>query len=131
MYGTRKQLTHEMKKMFAKDEPLALMIWTIEGVKYLGNSHGITETEAERVLVGIGEKQMDDKILFETVLDVMRTVRSKQRPIGVPADLLTSLLSSAEQWINMENNIAQDDEIPLSDVVAQALADINHVRQLL
>ncbi|MEQ9883278.1 DUF1380 family protein [Pectobacterium brasiliense] len=135
MYGTRKQLTRELKQMFAADEPLALLVWTEESVEMIGASHGIRDTEAARVLVALGEIPMRDYqtkgVSPDTLYSLLNSVRAKGRPIGVPADLLTSLLTSAEQWLEMEKNIAQDDQAPLTDVVAQALADVDRVRQLL
>ncbi|MBN3263006.1 DUF1380 family protein [Pectobacterium brasiliense] len=135
MYGTRKQLTHELKKRFAADEPLALLVWTAESVSALGESHGISETESNRILAAIGEIPMSDYqtkgVSLDTVYALLDSVRAKKRPIGVPADLLTSLLTSAEQWVEMEKHIAQDDNEPLTDVVTLALADVDRVRQLL
>ncbi|MEQ9971386.1 DUF1380 family protein [Pectobacterium carotovorum] len=135
MYGTRKQLTRELKQMFAADEPLALLVWTEESVKMIGTSHGVSDAEAARLLVAIGEIPMRDYqnkgVSPDTLYSLLNSVREQRQPIAVPANLLVSLLTSAEQWVEMEKNIAQDDAEPLTDVVAQALADVDRVRQLL
>lgn len=135
MYGTRKQLTGELKQMFAADEPLALLVWTEESVKMLGASRGICDAEAARILVAIGEIAMSDYqtngVSLDTVRRLLNSIRTEKRPIAVPANLLESLLTSAEQWLEMEKHIAQDEQAPLTDVVTQALADVNRVRQLL
>ncbi|AZS59297.1 MULTISPECIES: DUF1380 family protein [Pectobacterium] len=135
MYGTRKQLTRELKQMFSADEPLALLVWTEESVKMIGASHGIRGEEAARVLVAIGEIPMreyhDKGVSPDTLYSLLNSIRTEKRPIAVPANLLESVLTSAEQWLAMEKDIAQDDQAPLTDVVTQALADANRVRQLL
>ncbi|QKJ89339.1 hypothetical protein PMPD1_4441 (plasmid) [Paramixta manurensis] len=79
MYGTRKELTRELKRMFAAAEPLAILVWTADSVSALAEASAITEDEAERVLAEIGAITMDDHqaegVSVATVRDLLAGIR--------------------------------------------------------
>lgn len=135
MYGTRKEITHELKRMFAADEPIALLVWTTESVKSLARSHGITESEATKVLAEIGQMPMHEYqskgVSFSSVIDALRIVRNAKRSVTVPADLLARLAVFAEMALETESNIAYDDKTDLSQDLVEGLEDLEKVKALL
>lgn len=135
MYGTRKQLTRKLKKMFVAEEMLALHFWTVESVKSLGESHGITETEAETMLTVIGNIAMYEYqrtgIPEDTFNNFLTSIRKEKKLVNVPADLLESVLASAEDGLDIEKNISRDDNEPLQDNVIRAIENVKRVRRLL
>lgn len=135
MYGTRKEITHELKRMFAADEPIALLVWTTESVKSLACSHGITELEATKVLAVIGQTPMNEYqskgVSFSSVIDALRNVRNARRPVTVPADVLARLAIFAEMALETESNIAYDDKTDLSQDIVEGLEDLKRIEALL
>lgn len=135
MYGTRKQLTRKLKEMFVAEEMLALHVWTVESVKSLGESHGITETEAETMLSVIGNIAMYEYqrsgISKDSFNNLLTSIRKEMKLVKVPADLLESVLTSAENCLDIEVNISRDDNEPLQDNVIRAIEDVKRVRKLL
>lgn len=135
MYGTRKQLTRELKRAFSAGEPLTLLVWTTQSIASLAQSHGITETEAGQVLALLGEIPMREYqqkgVSFDTTIRLLGAIRSKRRPIAVPCDVLAQLVSIAERTVETEKNIAQDDGDPLPEHVITGLKAIRQVQALL
>ena len=135
MYGIRKEITHELKRQFAADEIMVVLIWTTESVMALAQSHGITDVEAETVLYRLGRKPMQEYqqqgISCNTVLDELTAVRAEQRPVQIPADRLARLVRLAEQALEIQEGIAHDDREPLSGDVIRGKADIAHTRAVL
>lgn len=135
MYGTRKEITHELKRLFAADVPLAVFVWTTESVKVLAQSHGITDTEADAVLVRLGNQPVHEYqqngVSWDTVLDELTAARAERRPVQIPADRLARLVRLAEQAVEIQEGIAQDDREPLSGDVIRGKVDIAHVRAVL
>lgn len=135
MYGDRKEVTHELKRLFAADEFLLVLIWTTESVKALAQSHGITDVEADTVLYRLGKRPMQEYqqygISCDTVLDELTAVRAEQRPVQISADRLERLLKLAEQAVEIQAGIAQDDHNPVPGEVICGRADIAHVRAAL
>ncbi|WP_324724488.1 DUF1380 family protein [Lelliottia sp. JS-SCA-14] len=135
MYGTRKELTRELKDAFVADEPLALLVWTTESIKSWLRAHGITESEAAEVLIGIGNLPMrdhqSDGVSFDTIANLLNGVRSQSRPINVPADVLMPLSESAERALKTIREMETDCELPASDYVDGAFADVALLRELL
>jgi hypothetical protein len=135
MYGIRKEITHELKRQFAADEVMVVLIWTTESVMALAQSHGITDVEADSVLYRLGKRSMQEYqqygISCDTVLDELMAFRAEQRPVQIPADRLARLVRLAEQALEIQEGIAQDDREPLPGDVIRGKNDIAHVRAAL
>lgn len=135
MYGTRLEITRELKRMFSADEPLAVLVWTTESVKFLVQSHGVTESEATKVLTRIGDIPMQEYqnhgVSFSSVIEVLRLVRNENRVVEVPADVLARLAVLADIALEIECGIAQDDSDPLLPEKIQGYEDLDKVKALL
>ncbi|RDL15605.1 DUF1380 family protein [Serratia fonticola] len=135
MYGTRIEITRELKRMFSADEPLAVLIWTTESVTSLAQSHGISESEATKVLARIGDIPMQEYqshgVSFSSVIDVLRLVRNENRVVEVPADVLARLAGFADIALEIESGIAQDDNDPLLPETIQGYEALDKVKALL
>lgn len=135
MYGTRLEIIRELKRMFSAEEPLAVLVWTTESVMSLAQSHGITESEATKVLARIGDIPMQEYqnqgVSFSSVINVLRLVRNEDRVVEVPADVLERLTVFAGMALEIESGIAQDDKIELLPELVQGFEDLDRVKALL
>lgn len=135
MYGSREELCVQLENMFTFDEPLALLVWTVESVKAQLRAHGVTEEEAGEVLNSIGNFEMHDHqssgVSFDTVVNLLRRSRAARRPVKVPADVLMRLSESAERALKTIREMETDCELPASDYVDGAFADVALLRELL
>lgn len=135
MYGTRKEITHELKRLFAADEPLALLAWTTESVKAMTQSHGITDIEAGSILVSIGNMLMQEYqqkgVSSSTVFDLLTEVRTEGRRVNVPANILKKLALFAEKALEIERCVAQGDRVSLPESVVQGKAALVKLNALL
>uniref|UniRef100_UPI002413423C DUF1380 family protein n=1 Tax=Enterobacter agglomerans TaxID=549 RepID=UPI002413423C len=59
MYGTREALCDELARMFTPDEPLALLVWTEEGIHTACRELRPTDDEITVLLEMIGSNTMN------------------------------------------------------------------------
>lgn len=135
MYGTRKEVTHELKRVFEAGEPLALLVWTTESVKAMAQSHGMTDSEAESVLAHIGTLPMQEYqqkgVSSNTVLACLSEIRAQNRTVVVPADVLSRVVLIAEQALELEKWTAKNDRTPIPNFVYCGFDDVAQIRNVL
>jgi hypothetical protein len=135
MYGTRKQLTRELKRAFTADEPLALLVWTTGSVAAWLGARGITDDEAVAILARIGNFSMrdhqSDGVSFPVIADLLNSVRADARQVNIPAELLARLNENAELALSIIRQGECDGGLPASELVEHGLEAVAQVRELL
>lgn len=136
MYGTRENLCLELERMFTHDEPLALLIWTEEGVYTACREERPADSEISLIMKNIGETAMDEYrrngITNESVMKMLTHHReSERRQICVPAMLLSRVLTLYES--ELEHRIGEAWEVGRGtpESVQNALNDVHSLKDLL
>lgn len=131
MYGTRKELNKKLKRMFGNDDHFALLVWTKQDV--MAQVENMTESEAAAILQEIGSVagHTEEGISFRTVQEMYAGLRADIPTVIVPADLLARLTDVAGLALDTEDARAWPLVRQHYPSVADALADITWIRQLL
>lgn len=77
------------------------------------------------------EQRLESGVSASAVMDLIGQVKEATRAVMVPADLLETLLTTAEQALWRREWTARDDNHPVPESVARRLADVAKVRALL
>ncbi|WP_168403382.1 DUF1380 family protein [Erwinia amylovora] len=130
MYGTRKELNRNLKRMFGREERIALLIWTRQDVQAL--VAGMTPPEADAVLREIGGTGTGDHaeegISHGTVKEIYAGLRVERPDVPVSVDMLERLTNIALEAIGGEDAKAWPLVKNYYPSVADAQADIVWLR---
>lgn len=136
MYGTRENLCLELERMFTHDEPLALLVWTEEGVYSACREERPADSEISMLMKKIGETDMDiyrrDGITNASIMKMLAHYReSERRQVCVPAMLLTRVLALYES--ELEHRIGEAWEVgrETPECVQNALKDVHSLKDLM
>lgn len=133
MFGCREALCVELEKMFTPDEPLALLIWTEEGVHTACRSDNPTREEIQLILETIGSVDMDcyreEGVTNAGLRDMLGTLREDDgRCISVPVSALQRLLTKLERDLMNEESIVWDNGHRPSERVEQVRKDVQTLK---
>ncbi|MFJ5855867.1 DUF1380 family protein [Enterobacter cancerogenus] len=136
MYGTREALCTELERMFTPDEPLALLVWTEEGVHTACREQRPTEEEITVMLETIGNVEMNvyrrEGVTDTSVSDLLARHREAvNRHVTVPAQVLSRLVRDAERELIHQEGLAWEAGGPTPARVSQGMADVEIMKALL
>ncbi|EGO4496773.1 DUF1380 domain-containing protein [Escherichia coli] len=106
MYGTCEILCRELAAKYPADTPLMLVVWSPEEIQALADGMDISLSDHE-----------------------IRTVLA--RLVTVPAELLASLIQTAEQALWKREWAARDNGLTVPECVTRRQAVVNQARSLL
>ncbi|ECQ9992097.1 DUF1380 domain-containing protein [Salmonella enterica] len=137
MYGTRETLCRLLSEQYPAETPLTLIIWSPADIEGLadGIECAVSEQDIKAVLARIDaipeDQRLDSGVPSCAVMELIDQVKEAVPAVMVPADLLETLLMTAEQALWHREWAARDDNHPVPDSVARRLADTAKVRALL
>lgn len=136
MYGTREALCDELARMFTPDEPLALLVWTEEGIHTACRELHPTDEEITALLETIGSNTMNvyrrEGVTDASVYDLLvRHREAANRQVMVPAQVLSRLVRDAERELNHQEGLAWEADRPTPARVRQGMADLEVLKALL
>lgn len=133
MYGTCETLC----RLLSEETPLNLIIWSPADIEALadGMECAVSDQDIKAVLARLDaipeEQRLESGVSASAVMDLIGQVKEATRAVMVPADLLETLLTTAEQALWRREWTARDDNHPVPESVARRLADAAKVRALL
>ncbi|EDM7513583.1 DUF1380 domain-containing protein [Salmonella enterica] len=116
MYGTCETLCRELAVKYPGDMPLMLVIWSPEEIQALADGMDISLS--------------DHEIRTVLAMEIINNV-SENRQVIVPAELLASLIQTAEQALWKREWAARDHGLAVPECVTRRQAVINQARTLL
>lgn len=137
MYGTCETLCRLLSEQYPAETPLNLIIWSPADIEALadGMECAVSDQDIKAVLARLDaipeEQRLESGVSASAVMDLIGQVKEATRAVMVPADLLETLLTTAEQALWSREWAARDDNHPVPDSVARRLADAAKVRALL
>lgn len=136
MYGTREVLCDELARMFTHDEPLALLVWTEEGINTACRELCPTDEEITALLETIGNSTMSvyrrEGITDASVYDLLvRHREAVNRQVKVPAQVLSRLVRDAERELIHQEGLAWEAGGPAPARIRQGMADVEVLKALL
>ncbi len=136
MYGTCETLCRELAAQYPGNTPLMLVVWSPEEIQALADGMDIALTDHEirtvlRALEDIPEDQrIESGISSAAVMEIIRN-ESENRLVTVPAELLASLIQTAEQALWKREWAARDNGLAVPECVTRRQAVVNQARALL
>lgn len=137
MYGTCETLCQLLREQYPAETPLNLIVWSPADIEALadGMEYAVSEQETKAVLMHLDaipeEQQLESGVSASAVMDLIEQVKQAVPAVMVPADLLETLLITAEQALWHREWSARDENHPLPESVTRRLADAAKVRALL
>lgn len=136
MFGTREALCRELERMFTDDEPLVLLVWTEEGVRWACRELSPADEEISSIQEVIGNTDMTvyrrEGVTDEQVCGLLTRHRDAiNRQVSVPADRLSRLLQDAERELIHLEGMAWEHGGPTPARIKQGLADVEALKILL
>lgn len=137
MYGTCETLCRLLSEQYPAETPLTLIVWSPADIEGLadGMEYAVSDQDIQAVLARIDaipdDQRLDSGVPSCAVMDLIDQVKEAVPAVMVPADLLETLLTTAEQALWCREWTARDDNHPVPDSVARRLADTAKVRALL
>ncbi|EGN5084652.1 DUF1380 domain-containing protein [Salmonella enterica] len=137
MYGTCETLCRLLSEQYPAETPLNLIIWSPVDIEALadGMECAVSDQDIKAVLARLDaipeEQRLESGVSASAVMDLIGQVKETTRAVMVPADLLETLLTTAEQALWRREWTARDDNHPVPESVARRLADAAKVRALL
>ncbi|EHY2211066.1 DUF1380 domain-containing protein [Salmonella enterica] len=137
MYGTCETLCRLLSEQYPAETPLNLIIWSPVDIEALadGMECAVSDQDIKAVLARLDaipeEQWLESGVSASAVMDLIGQVKEATRAVMVPADLLETLLTTAEQALWRREWTARDDNHPVPESVARRLADAAKVRALL
>ena len=137
MYGTCETLCRLLREQYPAETPLNLIVWSPADIEALadGMEYAVSEQETKAVLMHLDaipeEQQLESGVSASAVMDLIEQVKQAVPAVMVPADLLETLLITAEQALWHREWSARDENHPLPESVTRRLADAAKVRALL
>lgn len=137
MYGTRETLCRLLSEQYPAETPLNLVVWSPADIEALadGMECVVSEQDIKDVLARLDaipeEERLESGVSASAVMDLIDQVKQTVPVVMVPADLLETLLTTAEQALWHREWTARDDNHPVPESVTRRLADTAKVRALL
>ncbi len=136
MYGTCETLCRELAVKYPGDMPLMLVIWSPEEIQALADGMEISLTghEIRTVLARLEDipedQRIESGISSAAVMEIIRN-ESENRLVTVPAELLASLIQTAEQALWKREWAARDHGLAVPECVTRRQEVVNQARTLL
>ncbi|EFN7124063.1 TPA: DUF1380 family protein [Escherichia coli] len=136
MYGTCETLCRELAAKYPGDTPLMLVIWSPEEIQALadGMDISLSDHEIRTVLARLEDIPEDQRtesgISSGVAMEIINNVR-ENRQVTVPAELLASLIQTAEQALWKREWAARDYGLAVPECVTRRQAVVNQARILL
>lgn len=136
MYGTCETLCRALAAKYPGDTPLMLVIWSPEEIQALADGMDISlaDPEIRTVLARLEDIPEDQRtesgISSAAVMEIISNV-SENRQVAVPAELLASLIQTAEQALWKREWAARDNGLAVPECVTRRQAVVNQARILL
>nr|WP_250665568.1 DUF1380 family protein [Escherichia coli] len=136
MYGTCETLCRELAVKYPGDMPLMLVIWSPEEIQALadGMDISLSDHEIRTVLARLEDIPEDQRtesgISSGVAMEIINNV-SENRQVTVPAELLASLIQTAEQALWKREWAARDNGLAVPECVTRRQAVVNQARTLL
>lgn len=137
MYGTRETLCRLLSELYPAETPLNLVVWSPVDIEALadGMEYAVSEQDIKAVLAHLDaipeEQRLRSGVSASAVMELIDQVKQAVPAVMVPADLLETLLMTAEQALWYREWTARDDNHPVPESVTRRLADAAKVRALL
>lgn len=137
MYGTCETLCRLLREQYPAETPLNLIVWSPTNIEALadGMEYAVSEQDTRAVLARMDsipeEQQLESGMSASAVMDLIEQVKEAVPAVMVPADLLETLLITAEQALWHREWAARDDNHPVPESVTRRLVDAAKVRALL
>ncbi|EHE6020009.1 DUF1380 domain-containing protein [Salmonella enterica] len=137
MYGTRETLCRLLSEQYPAETPLNLVVWSPADIEALadGMEYAVSEQDIKAVLARLDaipeEQRLRSGVSASAVMELIDQVKQAVPAVMVPADLLETLLMTAEQALWHREWTARDDNHPVPESVTRRLADAAKVRALL
>ena len=137
MYGTCETLCRLLSEQYPAETPLTLIVWSPADIEGLadGMECAVSDQDIKAVLARIDaipdDQRLDSGVPSCAVMDLIDQVKEAVPAVMVPADLLETLLTTAEQALWCREWTARDENHPVPESVARRLADAAKVRALL
>ncbi|EHJ8970294.1 DUF1380 domain-containing protein [Salmonella enterica] len=137
MYGTREIVCRLLSELYPAETPLNLIVWSPADIEALadGMEYAVSEQDIKDVLARLDaipeEERLESGVSASAVMDLIGQVKEATPAVMVPADLLETLLTTAEQALWHREWTALDGNHPVPESVTRRLADTAKVRALL
>ncbi|EFI3633012.1 DUF1380 domain-containing protein [Escherichia coli] len=136
MYGTCETLCRALAAKYPGDTPFMLVVWSPEEIQALadGMDISLSDHEIRTVLArleGIPEDQRIESGISSGVAMEIISYVSENRQVTVPAELLASLIQTAEQALWKREWAARDNGLAVPECVTRRQAVVNQARSLL
>ncbi|ECF5974158.1 DUF1380 domain-containing protein [Salmonella enterica subsp. salamae] len=137
MYGTCETLCRLLREQYPAETPLNLIVWSPADIEALadGMEYAVSEQDTRAVLARMDaipeEQRLESGVSASAVMDLIVQVKQAVPAVSVPADLLETLLTTAEQALWHREWTARDGNHPVPESVTRRLADTAKVRALL
>lgn len=137
MYGTCETLCRLLSEEYPAETPLTLIVWSPADIEALaaGMEYAVSEQDTREVLARLDaipeEQRLESGVSASAVMDLINQVKEAVPAVMVPADLLETLLTTAEQALWHREWTARDGNHPVPDSVARRLDNTAKVRALL
>ncbi len=136
MYGTCETLCRELAAKYPGYTPLMLVIWSPEEIQALadGMDISLSDPEIRTVLARLEDipedQRIESGISSAAAMEIISNV-SENRQVTVPAELLASLIQTAEQALWKREWAARDYGLAVPECVTRRQAVVNQARILL
>ncbi|ECX2001747.1 DUF1380 domain-containing protein [Salmonella enterica] len=137
MYGTCETLCRLLREQYPAETPLNLIVWSPADIEALadGMECAVSDQDIKAVLARMDaipeEQQLESGVSASAVMNLIKQVKQAVPAVMVPADLLETLLITAEQALWHREWSARDENHPVPESVTRRLADAAKVRALL
>lgn len=137
MYGTCETLCRLLSEQYPAETPLNLIVWSPDDIEALagGMEYTVSELDIKAVLARMDaiseEQRLESGVSAGAVMDLIDEVKEAATGVMVPADLLETLLITAEQALWGREWAARDGNYPVPESVRRRLADTAEVRALM
>ncbi|EFN0530586.1 DUF1380 domain-containing protein [Escherichia coli] len=137
MYGTCETLCRLLREQYPAETPLNLIVWSPADIEALadGMECAVSDQDIKAVLARMDaipeEQQLESGVSASAVMNLIKQVKQTVPAVMVPADLLETLLITAEQALWHREWSARDENHPVPESVTRRLADAAKVRALL
>ncbi|EIX5024872.1 DUF1380 domain-containing protein [Salmonella enterica] len=134
MYGTCETLCRLLREQYPAETPLNLIVWSPADIEALadGMECAVSDQDIKAVLARMDaipeEQQLESGVSASAVMNL---IKQAVPAVMVPADLLETLLITAEQALWHREWSARDENHPVPESVTRRLADAAKVRALL
>ena len=130
MYGTCETLCRELAAQYTENTPLMLVVWSPEEIQVLadGMDISLSDHEIRTVLARLEDIPEDQRtesgISSGAAMEIISNV-SENRQVTVPAELLASLIQTAEQALWKREWAARDNGLAVPEFVTRRQAVVN------